>query len=469
MTDPVMTGKGGRSLILVTSPYFDGIGILYEVALEARRAGFDTFVLDAIEPGLYPEIKNFTPKSALFWRAWRRQQFLNGLGDIDYIQLRTLLGRYPIAQAGDDAADTAVARLTLQDHAICHGVPDREIQSMVDRDIARTARTFARIRHALAAYVDHHQIDRVFTFNGRNPVSRLLEQVCAERGIEVAFLEYFGKRDGRMTYVQVPFDIFDMDRLGEWIAERYAAAGPDREDVAVAALEDRIVNLDPLLQSWNLEGGTQSVEETSDSDKPLISFFFSSEDEYPALKPSRYGLPDPTRQYDTFRQVCETLRSRGLLDACRWEIKLHPRYLAESQKLAGAAMAWERAIAFVQSIGMDLRVHAPTASPYAIIARSALVVSYGSTAWEACYLGKPSVLLGPGPFAAHGCAYDARTVDEIVDHIADIPPPRPRENALPYAWGWNRLGVVPHAFRPIATGGGGWNGVKAAFGNRFGR
>ena len=330
-----------------------------------------------------------------------------------------------------------------------------------------TQATLGRILAALRSYVKRNRISRAFVFNGRNPVSRLLERVCAERGIPVIFLEYFGKRDDRMTYLRIPFDIFDLDQLGDWTADQYAAAGPDREAIAEAALQDRIENLDPLLKSWNLQSGIDPAAAAQPQGKPVISFFFSSEDEYPALKPSRHGLPDPTRQHETFRRICEGIAARGLANAYQWEVKLHPRYTAESAKLAEAIAAWQRALADVKAMGLDIIVHPPTTSPYGVIARSALVISYGSTAWEACYLGKPGVLLGPGPFGGHGCVYNGGSVEEVLDYIEHIPPALPREKAYPYAWAWNQLGQVPSQFQQIGTGSGLWGKLRAALGQRF--
>ena len=438
------TRQAENSLFLVNSPHFGGIGLLYEEARKELREGSRLFVLDAIEPGAYPDMKNFTRDSTILWRAWRRRQFLGGLGCAQYQRLRPLLTRVA-QQQSDDPAMTAIARQTLHDHAVCYGTTDTEIPAFIESRLNATARIYKRIHVALHEYVVRHGITRVFIFNGRNPVARLLENVCIEHGIELVFLEFFGKRDGRMTYIRLPFELFDMDRLGDWIREAYLAAGPERDAIAKATLDDRIENLDPMLLSWNVEGGTRSEAGATPAaeTKPLVSFFFSSEDEYPAFKPSRYGLPDPTRQYDTFRQICRGLAERGLLNTYRWAMKLHPRYVAESHKLTAANIAWEAAIADIRAIGMDIDVQTPTASPYALIARSALVVSYGSTAWEACYLGKPAILLGPQPFGSHDCAHSAGDVETVLDLIANIPPPKPRHHAYPYAWGWNRMGIVP--------------------------
>lgn len=460
-----------NTLILLASPYFDGVGMLYEVALEQLQAGHNVFVLDAIEPGLYPEIKNFTRNATLLWRTWRRRQFLSGLQNkANYTRLRRILHKtkrsHPQNRIDIDHIE-AISRLVLHDHAICHAMSDADTPGFIEENVVSTISRLSHIRNALNIYLDSNQITNIYTFNGRNPVSRILEDIASASGIKVTFLEYFGKRDNHMTYVRVPFDIFDMDKLGEWIQRRYDQSDGNREDIAKATLEDRIVNLDPLLRSWNLQSGIDITDKEEITGKPIISFFFSSEDEYPALKQSRYGLPDPTRQFETFRSIVRALGARDLLDAYRWEMKLHPRYLVEAGKLAGAAKAWDEAIAFAQANGMNLKVHAPTTSPYGIIARSTLVISYGSTAWEACYLGKPAVLLGPGPFAAHGCTYDAQNVDAIINYIANIPAPLPQARAYPYAWAWNQLGDVPHAFRPISTVKGPWQRMRISLSNRF--
>lgn len=457
-----------NSLFLLGSPYFDGIGILYEEARRELRKGSRVFLLDAVEPGLYPDVKNFTLRATIAWRAWRRRQFLKGLERSHYHRLRPLLspaGR----QRSDDPEIMTIARQTLYDHAVCYGVGDVDRSSFVESRLDATIESYGRIRAALCQYLDRNGTTRVFMFNGRNPVARLLQSICIDRGIEMFFLELFGKRDGQTTYIRLPFDVFDMDRLGDWIRDAYLAAGPERDAIAQSTLEDRIENLDPLLLSWNVEGGTKGAADApfAAETKPLVSFFFSSEDEYPALKPSRYGLPDPTRQYDTFRQICRGLAERGLLNAYRWEMKLHPRYLAESDKLAAGNLAWKAAIQDIRAMGMDIEVQSPTASPYALIARSALVVSYGSTAWEACYLGKPAILLGPGPFGSHDCAYSARDVEAVLNLIADIPPPKPREHAYPYAWSWSQIGILPEIPLSTTKPVGLRNKLTVALRNRF--
>jgi hypothetical protein len=71
---------------------------------------------------------------------------------------------------------------------------------------------------------------------------------------------------------------------------------------------------------------------------------------------------------------------------------------------------------------------------YALMEQSAAVVTFGSTMGvEACYWGKPSILLGPALYDHEDCAYRPVDHDETIGLIRQRGlPPRPQTGALRY-------------------------------------
>lgn len=76
-----------------------------------------------------------------------------------------------------------------------------------------------------------------------------------------------------------------------------------------------------------------------------------------------------------------------------------------------------------------------TANTYTLMEWSDLVITFGSTVTvEACWMGKPVIMLGPGYFDELNVAFTPRNQQEFNDLLLRDLPPGDRTNAARFAW-----------------------------------
>jgi hypothetical protein len=453
-----------HNLVYIGSPQFDGIGLLNTEAQKLQQHGSVT-ILDGIIPGAYPEIKNFSHADYYLWTLIRRRQFLSTLksNGLRYIKIRSLLSR---KEPGGYQVVHELLEQATTDHCVCNNLEGQQAADYKQQNWTRHYTFLCRTYDALHALFETQDFSQATLFNGRNTLAKLIATVSHEKSIPVRWLEYFGKRNGRMTYISSPVDFFDFDAMSDHILEKYRdCTDVEKNRIAEDCLNDRMKLGDPILAKWGLELSWSSPIQKND-EKPIVAFFFSSEDEYPAVKTSIYGFSPPTEQYHKFNQICEAIAAAGLHHEYRFLIKLHPRYVVEQKKLELAQRYWDSVIKNANKIGLKLEVIPPLASPYNVIKKAAIVFSYGTTSWEATFLGKPAVLMGPNLFATHGCTHIASSVSDVIDYLKHFPEPKPRHSCYPYAWAWRELGHHPQSYAPRHKSIWGCR-IGGAFFNRF--
>ncbi len=435
-----------RALVYIGSPHFDGIGLLNT---EARRLQEDANVtiLDGIATRKYPEIKNFNLVDLLIWKGFRRRQFFSKLDQrcTNYLSIKEVLSdKTKVA----NASVAAILNESIIDHCVCNNITGSDIVSYKRRHSKRQYEFLCRVHEGLVRFIRAQKFTKVVIFNGRNTLSRVLALVAKDECVPVHWIEYFGKRENQMTYIVSPVDIFDFDAMSDYILCLYKSCQDPKKDlIAQQCLEDRVTQGDPLLMKWGVKVASKP-ENQINHHKQTVVFFFSSEDEYPAVKKSTFGFSPPDKQYNIFLQICKKILEAGLEKRYRYVIKLHPRYVVESVKLKCARKLWDDAINQAKDLGFNFEMVSPLDSAYSVIRTADLVFSFGSTAWEATYLGKPAVLLGPSLFSSHDCAYIAHSAEDVLKNLQRIPKPKPVQNCFPYAWAWRELGHVAPKYQP---------------------
>lgn len=433
-----------NNLVYIGSPQFDGIGLINTETQILQQYGCVT-ILDGIIPDAYPEIKNFGRADYYLWSFIRKRQFLSTLNP-DRLRYINVTDIQSYKDLGSYYAVHEILEQAIADHCVCNNLVGKQAADYKKKNWARQYTFLCSLYDGLGELFEKQEFSQVTIFNGRNTLAKLLALVSREKLVPVRWLEYFGKRNGRMTYIVSPVDIFDFDAMSDYILEKYRdCTDAEKDRIAQDCLNDRVTRGDPILAKWGVEFSAASSTEKMD-DKPTVAFFFSSEDEYPAVKPSIYGFSPPTEQYRTFYQICEAIVDAGLHRKYRFQIKLHPRYAVEQIKLDLARRHWDTAIDNSKKIGLNIEVIAPLASPYDVIDKASIVFSYGSTSWEATFLGKPAVLMGPNLFASHGCVHIANSVSDVIEYLRSLPEPKPVHTCYPYAWAWRELGLQAQSY-----------------------
>lgn len=438
-----------KSLFLLGSPDFDGIGLLHEEIHKRDLGSVD--VIDAIRVGAYPAIQNFNIYTLVLWKWLRRRQFKSSVQsklDVWY-ELPSLHETFCQTQKCilDDSVLTNLVIEIIKDDVVASGLDPEKQRLIIENRAPKVRRQVEYIIRYLTSQINLNTYRDVVVFNGRNPVARILRELKMFYEFEYIMVEYWGSRSGRQTYLAADFDLFDLDLRSDFILDKYNSTTSDDKIInAQLSIEERLnKGMDPLMRSWGIREYSAN-EKSADSDRKIISFFFSSEDEYPAFRKSRYGFPNPTEQYKIFSELTHELVKLQNENDFDIFIKLHPRYLKE-KKLSNALIYWNKSFRKAREQGLKFTVLSPTENPYPLIKNSDVVFAFGTISIEASILGVPSVCLGPNPFSTHRCTHFAYCIEDIISYVKCPPELIDVEFAYPYMWAWRELGAVPSSFK----------------------
>lgn len=158
------------------------------------------------------------------------------------------------------------------------------------------------------------------------------------------------------------------------------------------------------------------VPPNAGSFKKKVSVFLSSQDEFEALgRDWKSPFPDYAA---VIREACQ--RNPDYLFC----IRFHPNQ-------ADMASDIEAPFRDIRSLPNAV-VYYPndTANSYTLVEWSDVVVTFGSTVTiEACWMGKPSIMLGPSFYDQLDVSYNPATMSEFLQLLRQDLTPRPAENA----------------------------------------
>lgn len=458
-----------KSLFLLGSPNFDGIGLIHEEVLKRDIGNVD--FIDSISLGAYPTIQNFNFLSMMLWKCIRRSQFKNSIKSRinDWYNLPLfpyILNQPEKCILSDEIVNGLVIEI-IRDDLTASGIEPKNHTRIIDKRYSKVKRQILFLIYFFINKMKIEKYQEVLVFNGRNPVAKILKELSAIYSYRFLMIEYWGSRESSQTYLSANFDLFDLDQRSNFILNKFCCeVGEKKIADARLAIEERIIKrLDPLMKTWKVQEKFNDQNNIK-KDRRVISFFFSSEDEYPAFKASKYGFENPTGQYDIFLELSNDLIVLQGIIGIDIYVKLHPRYVIE-KKLSKAFHCWSNAFQGCREKGLQFTVLLPNDDPYPIINNSDVVFAFGTIAIEATILGVPSVCLGPNPFNTHGCTHFARNCSEILAYIRNPPKPLSIESAYPYMWAWRELGDVPASFKKIDSKSGFFIKKFAFFKNRF--
>ncbi len=147
-----------------------------------------------------------------------------------------------------------------------------------------------------------------------------------------------------------------------------------------------------------------------------VSVFLSSQDEFESLGRA-WKSPFPSFA-DVIREAC--LKNPDYLFCVRF----HPNQASMTSDIFGPFQDIEQFPNAVIYYPLD------TASTYALIDWSDVVVTFGSTVTaEACWTGKPAIMLGPSFYDQLDVGYTPSSMEEFLSLLREDLSPRPADNA----------------------------------------
>jgi len=360
--------------------YFCGYDALYKEGVAMRSSLARLFRKTPERRGaelLTSDRFHFYPRVELERVQWDRPSAFASLGDL----MAVTFEKYEV---GLGAASSLVSFAR-------HSEPDlaanrRLILSMLDSGVS--AYMFVKKK------LSQEHPDLVYTFNGR-----FCNYRAVVRAAEASAVPYLIHERGanKFRYSVWPFMPHDTRRQQVTIKAMWEEAkhSPASEDVARSFFVDRRRGFE---QDWIpfTRKQTSGALPSLPSDKKVVTYFSSTDDEYVAVGDG-YRWEHWPNQHQALLDVIDICRGNSGVVLV---IRLHPHLAAKSRG--------ERARWLSLPRGPNVLVVEPESEidSYALVEASNVVVSAGSTLGiEAVFWARPSITLGPSPYSELGATY----------------------------------------------------------------
>ena len=272
---------------------------------------------------------------------------------------------------------------------------------------------------------------QVFLMNGRFCCYRAVFQVITELGLHFKIHE--GGCDSR-HYTLYPSRPHDLVTNQKYMMEAWSTLS-DKVEAREIAHEFFAKNRKGIGEIGYIERFSKNQIEGNlprlPSDKKILAFFTSTEDEYEGL----FDLITH-RHWDNQFQLFEVL-TQFVNDNLDYHlvIRVHPHMKKSSPKLL------ERWRSFFDTLlnktaSVTIIDESSDCSSYSLIDAADKVLTYGSqTGIEAVYFGKPSIMLGPVAwYSEFDCIEKPKTKAELVSLLTRDNITPNKESSLPYAY-----------------------------------
>ena len=252
--------------------------------------------------------------------------------------------------------------------------------------------------HQTLNFIQQHQPDRIYVYNGRFAAMRAVFRACQKTGVE-CFMHERGCDLNHYDLLEnhLPHDIVGIDGV---IRKLWNNANVDsREAVGASWFEDRIARVERNWVSFTKEQQAGLLPEGFDADARNVSIFCSSDDEFVAIGDSWKNDLYPN-QVEAIAAIAESMLEAS--PETQLYLRVHPNLKNVDNVRKQNMMA-------LQFPNLSIVSADATVDTYALMKASDLTVTFGSSVgMEAVFWGKPSVLLGPclyqdlgGPIRSH--------------------------------------------------------------------
>ena len=270
--------------------------------------------------------------------------------------------------------------------------------------------------------LEETQPTQVLLFNGRFATTRAVLRAAQARGVDWRIHERGGDKS---RFWLTDYPPHDLDRVQERMRSDWR---PEHEGAAHEFFRSRRARVERGWHSFTT-GQDHGRLPAEMREGEWVSFFTSSEDEMVAI-----GDALANHRFPTQRSAIATLASAAAqVPGLRLCVRVHPHL---AHKSARESRSWHE---FRLPGVLVLAPDDPTDS-YALIERSSVVCSYGSTVGiEATYWGRPSLLFARSYYDRLGVATQAEDRDQVHAFLR-APATMPADATLPYGAFFSRLG-----------------------------
>src|SRR5271157_688912 len=273
--------------------------------------------------------------------------------------------------------------------------------------------------------------DVVYIFNGRFTGARMMWRVCEKLHIDFFTHERGGlQKQYLLRKNAIPHDL---DVTRQEILDLWNNAKNDREEVARRFFIDRRKGMAQGFHSFTKDQAIGSLPKNFDSMKINIAIFNSTLEENASV----LGWENPIYEDDleATRKLLEYFKDN---DAYHLYLRVHPNLKGSKNSQIKEIEKYKKEFSNLTVIPPESRIHS-----YTLLDNCPKIVVFGSTIGvEACYWGKPAILLARATYESLDCCYKPTTHEEAMALITSDLTPKSVAEALKYGY-WSVSFGVP--------------------------
>ena len=321
---------------------------------------------------------------------------------------------------------------------------DHQFDTLVHREkIQKNLFSSILIYESCLELVKKNKPDFIYIFNGRFAdvypavaVARKLSitYFTHERGGNIGTYSLFKNNLPHTALVQIKQEIEDL-----WTSDNQDDA-MDKASIGAQWFTDRRLGVEQAWISFSAQQEKKRLPEGFDTTKKNIVIFNSSIDEY-----------DTFAEWEEPIYGDEIVAVKRILESCihdkdmRFYFRVHPCLKninnTQMKKLRVFADQYKDRIQFIWP--------EETIDSYALLEHSEKAIVFASTVGvEACYWGKPSILLGRAFYEDVDCCYIPKTHEQVIDLIQQPLAPKNQEHAIKYGYWETTRGITFKKFKP---------------------
>ena len=284
-------------------------------------------------------------------------------------------------------------------------------------------------------FIEQHQPDRVYVFNGRFAAMRAVLRACQKCGVD-CFLHERGKnKDHYDLYPNhLPHDLDGVDALIRKIWNE--ADVSKRESVGASWYQDRFDRVETAWKSFTKDQQYGSLPEGFSDSQRNISIFTSSDDEFVAIGDGWRNTLYPEQVQAIAKIASDMLEASP---QTRLYVRAHPNLkdVDNARKRSMLALDFPNLTVIGPETDIDT---------YALVKASDIVVSFGSSVgMEAVYWGRPSVLLGPCLYQSLGGPIRSESHEHTIELLCGEHAAADKTGALMYGH-WFQARGFPYRY-----------------------
>lgn len=283
----------------------------------------------------------------------------------------------------------------------------------------------AKIYFSALKYIDHHQLNKIYVFNGRLPITKAVMAAAAKKNID-CYVHERGSTFKKYSLFK-NHKIHDIEKMTFFYESMWEEESNKSRKIEVGKLffQERRQNIIGSWKSFLDQQKQDLLPSNFNRENHNLVFYCSSEDEFEGIS-EEWNNPLNANQLGILLKIADWIKSKNI----HLYVRMHPNqskmdamYLSDFEQL--------KEFNVVTVINPDSEI-----SSYALMDACDKVITYGSTTGvEALFYNKPSILVNKALHWNLKGMIKPNNWEELKDLILDIELSPVKENDA-LKWGF---------------------------------